>query len=344
MKWLKRLPSGLGVFVAITLLAPLLALTVMAIKAASESPLESASTPEPLIGSVEAADRDKSVTVAIKVEFADALAPVTTAFGTVTAVNIAAGQTVSNGAVVATVNDLPVIAYSGATPLWRDIMKGQTGADVAVAQAFLAATGYYAGAVNGNAQYSTQQAIKAFNKANGFGATNPVLSLTSLAWIGPADVVVALPSVHQGDSASGSTELFTTTAALAAIVVTETANVVRDQPVTLTVLGVSTSYVQGSGRVTDPTFVAAVAAALGQTVDGTGSVALVTPIVVGQVPASAIVIDANGLTCIFPDLTGAPIAVTPGGGTPGTVDLDAALIGQAVLMNPREVREDLTCG
>jgi hypothetical protein len=39
MTWIKQLPTGLGVFVAITLLAPLLALTALAIRAAGQSPL-----------------------------------------------------------------------------------------------------------------------------------------------------------------------------------------------------------------------------------------------------------------------------------------------------------------
>lgn len=45
MRFLKRLPTGLGIFVALTLIAPLLALTALAIRAASQSPLESASGP-----------------------------------------------------------------------------------------------------------------------------------------------------------------------------------------------------------------------------------------------------------------------------------------------------------
>ena len=345
MRWFKRLPSGLGVFVAITLVAPLLALTVLGIRAASQSPLESASKPEPLIGTVEHGDRDRQVSVAIKVEYADALSPAASASGTFTTVNVDAGQDVTTGTVLATVDNTPVIAYASATPLWRDLARGATGADVTVAQNFLKAEGFYAGKADGTVAYSTEKAIKAFNKGKGFGTNNPVLGLASLSWIGPGDVTVAAVSVHAGNACAPGTVLFTTTAALAAIDVTETPNVPRDADILLTVSGITTPYVAGSGRVTVPDFVQKVAAALGpQTTDGVGTVALAQPVVVAWVPSSALVVDQQGRTCFFSGLTGPGTIVEPQGGTIGQVDLDPSFIGQPLLINPREVREDLSCG
>ena len=54
--------------------------------------------------------------------------------------------------------------------------------------------------------------------------------------------------------------------------------------------------------------------------------------------------DERGRVCVFPSVDGPPLEVEPRGGTLGTVDLDVSLVGQEVLLNPREVREDLTCG
>ncbi|MCJ7827015.1 MAG: peptidoglycan-binding protein [Demequinaceae bacterium] len=344
MRFLKRLPTGLGVFVALTLIAPLIALTALAIKAANQSPLESASNPEPLIGAIEAASRDRQVAVAIKVEYADALSPTTDAYGTLTSVKIASGQTVTTGTVVATVNDARVIAYASATPLWRDLSRGTSGPDVRVGQQFLKAQGYYSGSVDGKVGYATEQAIKAFNKAQGFGSNNGVLSLSSLTWIGTGDVVVSEVMVHAGDSASPGTVLFTTTASLAAIVITETPNIPRDADVLLEVNDIVTPYVVGSGRVTEPGIVTAMASSLGLATDGTGSVYLAEPVTVGTVPSSALVVDTLGHTCFFGDTTAPGQVVQPQGGTIGAVDLDASLIGSVVLLNPREVREDLSCG
>jgi hypothetical protein len=55
-------------------------------------------------------------------------------------------------------------------------------------------------------------------------------------------------------------------------------------------------------------------------------------------------VDASGQTCFFADTTGPGQVVVPQGGTIGLVDLDPELIGATVLLNPREVREDLSCG
>jgi peptidoglycan hydrolase-like protein with peptidoglycan-binding domain len=344
MRFIRRLLTGIGVFVALTLVAPLVALTVLALKAANQSPLESASNPEPLVGTVASASRDRQVAVAVKVEYTDALSPSTAAYGTVTSVSVSPGQTVTTGTVVATVNDARVIGYASSTPLWRDLSRGSSGTDVKVAQRFLKARGYYSGAVDGSLGYSTEQAIKAFNKAQGFGSDNGVLSLSSLTWIGTGDVVVADLLVHAGDSASPGTALFTTTASLAAIVVTETPNVPRDADILLEVNDVVTPYFAGSGRVEDSEVVAAMAASLGFMTEGTGSVYLAEPVVVGTVPSSALVVDALGHTCFFQDTTGPGTMVETIGGSIGTVDLEASLIGTTVLLNPREVREDLSCG
>ncbi len=344
LRILKRIPTGLGVFIAFTLIAPLVALTALALKAANQSPLESASNPEPLIGTVESASRDRQVAVAVKVEYTDALSPATAAYGTVTSVNVSPGQTITTGTVVATVNDARDIAYASATPLWRDLSRNASGADVKVAQQFLKAGGYYSDAVDGTVGYRTERAIKAFNKSQGFGTNNGVLSLSSLTWIGTGDVVVADVLVHAGDAASSGTALFTTTASLAAIVVTEIPNIPRDADILLEVNDVVTPYVAGSGRVEDPEVVAAMAASFGFMTEGTGSVYLAEPVVVGTVPSSALVVDTLGRTCFFGDTIGPGTVVETIGGSIGTVDLDASLIGTTVLLNPREVRGDLSCG
>lgn len=344
MGWVTRLKSGLGIFVAATLAAPLLAFAVLGIRAASQSPLESASSPEPLIASVERQEREREVNVAIKVEYADALAPTTSASGTATSVTVAPGDEVTTGTVVARVNDAAITAYSSPSPLWRDLAHGAEGGDVRVAQDLLRTLGYYSGSSDGRVGYTTEKAIKAYNAARGYGSGNGYLSLASLTWIGTGPVTVASVTVHAGDQVSPGTELFTTTAALAAITVSETPNIVRDAEVVLVVNGITTPYVAGSGRVTDPEAVAAIAASLGTATEGLGSVKLTVPISVGAIPSSAIVSEPEGATCFFPDLTSPGVVVTPLGGSLGTVDVDVSLVGQPVLVNPREVREDLSCG
>jgi peptidoglycan hydrolase-like protein with peptidoglycan-binding domain len=317
---------------------------VVALAVAERSPLESAAAPAPLIGAVETAQRSGQVNVGIKVEYTAALSPATQASGTVTALTVAAGDQVATGTRVMDVNAQAVIAYVAASPLYRDIARGLEGPDVATAQSLLTELGYNTGSADGKAGLATEKAIKAFNLANGYGKNNTVLSLASLVWVGTAPVTVNAMSVSLGGQVGPGTALFTTTAALAAIVVSEPPGMVTDGDLELVVGDIAAPYVAGSGRVTDPEAVAAMVATLGTATEGVGTLQQVTPTTVATVPSSAVVTDAGGRTCLFESDVAPPTPVTPTGGSLGTIDLDPALAGTPILLNPREVREDLTCG
>jgi len=336
--------AGLAVGVALAALIPLSVGAVVALSVASRSPLESAAKPAPLVGAVETARRSGQVNVGIKVAYAEALSPATNASGTVTALSVAPGDQVTTGTRVMDVNAQAVIAYVAGSPLYRDIARGLTGPDVATAQALLTQLGYPVGVADGKAGVTTEKAIKAFNLDNGYGKDNTVLSLASLVWVGTAPVTVGVMSVHLGGQVGPGTALFTTTAALAAITVAEPPGMVAGGGLKLVVGGVSTPYVAGSGRVTEPDAVAAMVTTLGTATEGVGTLQLVTPTTVATVPSSAVVTDAAGRTCLFASETAPPTLVTPAGGSLGTIDLDPALAGTPVLLNPREVRTDLTCG
>lgn len=336
--------AGIAIVVVLALVAPLVAVGVWVFTASSESPLESAADIEPLIGTVETAERYGDTNVAVKVEYADALAPTTQAAGTVTGLGIDDGDQVTHGQTVMQVDAKDVIAYTADAPLYRDVTRRSTGADIETAQQLLIDLDYLDGEADGVAGYGTEQAIKAFNEDHGYGKDNASLSRAALVWLGPAPVTVGETAVALGDTVSPGTELFTTTASLAAIAVTETASLPRDGDVELEVMGVTAAYEVGTGALTDPEAVAAMAEAMGGVEEGVGTIRLATAQTVGAVPASAVFSDEAGTACIFPDVSGAAVVVEPLGGSLGTVDLDPSLAGQAVLLNPREVREDLACG
>lgn len=335
--------AGIAVVVVLALVAPLVAAGVWVFAASSESPLESAAAVEPLVGTVETAERYGDTNVAVKVEYADALAPTTQASGTITSLEIGDGAEVAHAQIVMAVDAKDVVAYTAEAPLYRDVTRRSEGADIETAQRLLIDLGYLEGEADGIAGYGTEQAIKAFNEDRGYGKSNTTLSRAALVWLGPGPVTVGEMAVAVGDSVSPGTELFTTTASLAAIAVTETASLPREAEVELEVMGVTAPYEVGTGALTDPDAVAAMAEAMGGVEEGVGTIRLATAQTVGAVPASAVFSDETGTACLFPDVTGAPIVVEPLGGSLGTVDLDASLAGQSVLLNPREVREDLTC-
>jgi len=320
--------AGVAVGVALGIVIPLGVAAGVALIVAERSPLDSAAPAAPLVGTIESAQRNNQVNVAIGVEFADAVTPSTQAGGTR----------------LVDVDARGVVAYVADSPLYRDVARGLEGSDVATAQGLLTELGFDTGPADGKAGPSTEKAIKAFNLAYGYGKNNTVLTLASLVWVGTVPATVNEMSVHLGDQVGPGTELFTTTAALAAITVTEPPGDTLEGEWALTVNGVTAPYEPGSGRITDPEAVAAMASTLGAATEGVGTLQLATPLTVASVPSSAVVTDATGGTCIFASADAAPTPVEATGGSLGTVDLDLSLVGQPVLLNPREVREDLTCG
>jgi putative peptidoglycan binding protein len=59
--------------------------------------------------------------------------------------DVAAGQTISNGGQLAAVDGEPLFVLAGSVPAWRDITPGESGPDVAELQKALASLGYYQG-------------------------------------------------------------------------------------------------------------------------------------------------------------------------------------------------------
>ena len=336
--------TGVAVVVALGIVIPLGVAAGVALVVAGRSPLDSGAGAAPLVGTIELAQRSHQVNVAIGVEFADAVTPSTQATGTITAIGIGEGSKVTAGTRVMDVDARGVVAYVADSPLYRDIVRGIEGPDVATAQALLTDLGFDAGPADGKAGPATEKAIKAFNVAYGFGKNNPVLTLASLLWVGTVPATVNEVSVHLGDQVGPGTELFTVAAALAAITVAEPSGNALEGEWALTVNGVTAPYEHGTSRITDPEAVAAIADTLGTTTEGVGTLQLATPVTVASVPSSAVVTGATGGTCIFASTDAEPTPVEASGGSLGTVDLDASWVGQPVLLNPREVREDLTCG
>lgn len=89
------------------------------------------------------------------------------ASGTVTTVNVEAGQEIGVGTTVYTVNLRPVVVAQGAIPGFRPIGVGSQGADVAQLQAMLTTLGLYSGAIDGAFGNRTAVAVKAWQKSLG---------------------------------------------------------------------------------------------------------------------------------------------------------------------------------
>ncbi len=87
--------------------------------------------------------------------------------GTVTSVDVVAGDEVGQGQVLYRVDLRPVSIALGETPAFRDLVRGARGPDVAQLQAMLAALGYDPGAADGVFGRATARAVAAWQTASG---------------------------------------------------------------------------------------------------------------------------------------------------------------------------------
>lgn len=114
-------------------------------------------------------------------------AGVNQAAGVLTSIDIEAGEEVSQGRVLYTVNLGPVVIAQGDVPAFRAIAAGTQGADVKQLQSMLAALGHYGGGIDGNAGEGTVRAIKEWQGSLG-------LEKTGVVEFGSIIFVRALPS------------------------------------------------------------------------------------------------------------------------------------------------------
>jgi peptidoglycan hydrolase-like protein with peptidoglycan-binding domain len=87
----------------------------------------------------------------------------------ISGLDVAAGQTISNGEKLAEIDGEPLFALAGRVPAWRDITPGESGPDVAELQRALASLGYYAGGdTPGFFGTATQDAVSLYYEHLGY--------------------------------------------------------------------------------------------------------------------------------------------------------------------------------
>lgn len=310
------------------------------------SPMTSAAPVEPFVVPVERAERRESVGVGVTVEQTEGFEAAVNADGVVTRVVAQAGSTVDSGSVVVEVEDSPVIAMAAQAPLWRDLSQGAVGQDVARLQQFLADLSLFDGEVDGRFGAGTRTAVVALQEQAGLVGPRGVLLLEQVLWIGEGEeLMVGEVLVAAGQPVAAGVPVLRAPAVATALVVSEPSGGLGLAAVDaeLVVGEQATPYQPGSGRVEATDFVHAVAADLGPGGEGIGQVRAASTEEVLVIPSSAVVVDASGATCVFPDATAAPVAVVPVGGGLAASELAPDTPLSSVLANPREVRGDAAC-
>ncbi|HEY0238694.1 MAG TPA: peptidoglycan-binding domain-containing protein [Friedmanniella sp.] len=309
------------------------------------SPLTSDTPDGPLLVPVTAAERVARYGVGIAVTYADGALVTANTSGTVTRMAIRAGDVLDAGDEIVRVDDTPVLAFVGDAPLWRDLGPGAEGEDVTRLQQFLADVGVYSGRADGNFGEGTAEAVRRFNVAHGRKDAGTTFTLASVAWVGAEPFSVASVEITTGAGLGPGSPVVRGPRQAGTLTVTEPAGgIPAGVRYELTVADTVTAYTPGSGTIADPAAIAAIAASLGTSGEGAGQVVTADPEPTMRVPASAVIVDDSGASCVYADLAGGPVPVTILGGTLAHADLAADLTIDHVLVNPMQVLEEPTCG
>ena len=328
------------------LVIPLAGLAAWSAVATMADPTASGAAVEPVVVAVDTAQRTPSVTVSLEVVTRPGRQVAAAGAGMVTSV-VRAGGVLRGGDEVFTLDDRRVRALQSGRPLWRDLAPGDKGDDVARLQEYLTGLGYQPGAADGRYGAGTGRAVREFNTDAGAAAPVPnVFSLSSVVWIGPGELPVNEVLVAPGVRVTPGTTILTGPGEPVSVKVSEPEGGIADiDGQAVVALGKArVGYQLGSGMVSDPESVAALAGALGPSGKGTAEVAAAQPTAVMVVPASALVTGADGTLCVYPDADTAPVTVSPVGGGNSTVLLPADTALTQVLTNPHAVGVAVECG
>ncbi|NMR20395.1 peptidoglycan-binding protein [Cellulomonas fimi] len=340
-----RARRALAVFGVLTLLAAACTGAGWWAQARTASPLTSDTPDGPLLVPVIAAERVARYGVGIAVTYADGALVTVNTGGTVTGVATGPGDVLAVGDEIVRVDDAPVLAFVADAPLWRDLAPGAEGEDVARLQRFLTDVGVYSGRADGKFGERTAEAVRRFNTAHGRKDAGTTFTLASVAWVGAAPFTVATVEAATGAILVPGSPVVQGPRQAATLTVTEPAGgIPAGVSYDLAVADTVTAYTPGSGTIADPAAIAAIAASLGTSGEGAGQVVTADPEPAVRVPASAVIVDETGISCVYDDPAGTPVPVTILGGTLAHADLAADLSIQQVLVNPMQVLEEPTCG
>ena len=265
----------------------------------------------------------------------------------VTSVAVKPGVAVSSGDVVVSVDGVDRVAVATAEPFWRRLQRRDAGPDVAMLEAWLAEAGFYEGPLDGVFGRGLTAAVKAWAESLGVVKPDGVFDPGWVLWLPEDGFVVGEVTLRAGAPVPG---------AGAPVLVGATPLVevsLRDQNDRRFVE--TGEWILEVGEVEVPVVDGAVTGeglgVLESVLDpeeafASGRIRRAEPLAVVEVPATAVVADAEGATCVFvPDGDGfVARGVVLAGGRVSRVDVAEGLeAGGEVLVNPQDVFDAPSC-
>ncbi len=308
----------------------------------ARSPLLSDQPQAPIVAVPAVVQRTASFAVGLRAAQSTALEAVVSAGGVLTSLEVDVQSPVKDGSLFASVDNKPVFAMIAPVPPIGDLRLGDTGPAVGALQGWLTGLGFEA-PTSSTFDRATAAAVTKWQASHPGLTADGVFRAADVVWVGKAEPTVATVLVPPGARVEPGTSILRFEPTTSRIGVTEPADLPAGT-YQLQVGAASVKYVAGGKQIVDASDAAAVALALYPGTEGAGRLVAPTAEEVLSVPASAVVTDPTGATCVFPDATGAAVKVTPVGGGLGTVELAGDVELVTVLVNPAAVRTDLACG
>ncbi len=268
--------------------------------------------------------------------------------GVVTEVLAEPGEVLRDGSPVVRLGPELVLGYASPRPFGRPLALDSVGADVEQLSEFLVRLGHLGETdIDQRFDWAIGQAVKAFNESRDVANADTSFDLGTVIWLGDSEFVVghvetdAVGSRAREDSLLARGEISLLSADL------------EDESVTRGLDGVSLIVETESDvqelRLDGPKLVGDMARAvelLGLTPTDERieiTIRRSEPTVFTKVPASSVVFDDDGRSCVF-DSSGAPILVEISGGEFGSAFLTDELVGTQIISNPQASLNDPTCG
>lgn len=257
-------------------------------------------------------DDERRVSLAVTLTSTDPF--LSNAAGRITGASCEPGQEVSSGEVLGSVDGVPVRLLSTSVPLWRDLRRGDRGADVSALQDELRRLGHSDAASSGTLDQATASAVRRWLAGDDAtlwaaytrGDSNLVLPLSAVVWSPDATVTVRECGLRPGGVIAPGDEVLTPVPAVVSIAVADPLPAPPAGRTRLLTIGDATVPLDDSGAIADEADLATVAATaefaawLNSTEERslTGTVRLDAPVLVGAVPPAAVIGAGTDSVCL----------------------------------------------
>ena len=263
--------------------------------------------------------------------------------GRITSVDVSSGEPLRSGSVLAAADGVPLVLLSTSVPFYRILSSGASGTDVRALQEEIGRLGFDPGRVDGRFGSATIAALNELRESLGLGKAER-FDPSLYAWLPIDGLVVGDVELSLGAIHGAETVAVTEARPVTEFRVESVGAALGElaPPVSVVVAGEEFIVDIEKGTVSDPRLAALLAAGSGTSNEAVARSGQGEDVMV--VPASAVLTDASGRTCVL----------LADGAQPRTVDVVRSLAGvveitpdsslETVLADVTEIGPTSTCG